>query len=558
MATPTNPLDRYVTYTYHFELHAGTSWDQLKHLEQSDANLATDRFSPNGTLLINTRKDAHQVIDSVKLIASASRSEGQGAFVLAGADNNPVEISISEPGGFAFIEKIQKLMENNQVTNQVNFLYLLKVIFVGRTSDIEAPPVTEYSKLVPMMLSTMRGSFTHTGGSYTLTFVPHFAAATSGSKNTGSQIRFSYIDKAISFEAKTVKEAFQKYEDKLNDIYTNTYANKLDSRASKKIKYKILCDERLNGDVKGTTNANFAAEASSQFRFDPKIEISNHLTQILLRSPDVVSKIAKTAGTYKKEFHPDAFLPVIIPRVYPKDDVVEVIFDIKLYEGGSTNRYTFDFYFSDTGKNVDVMDFEAVFDNMQSYIANYCTTSLDKNTNLSAQMQNANKKVYQLDLVHVDVTKKKLEANEPEKATVLNLKANDIAPPLTRSNSDANAFSNYAYTNVVESKLAFSAISEFGSAGGRTQQTFTIRGHLDLLNLCCAYPDGSYDPKLAVEGVWVKVNIRMPLGDTGRYIPFFYTGWYELTGITNIFENGKFIQQLTVVASEMAERQGAK
>jgi hypothetical protein len=55
MANPANPLDRYVSYTYHFELHAGTSWDQLKYLEQSDANLSTDRFSANGTLLINTK-----------------------------------------------------------------------------------------------------------------------------------------------------------------------------------------------------------------------------------------------------------------------------------------------------------------------------------------------------------------------------------------------------------------------------------------------------------------------------------------------------------------------
>ena len=112
MANPANPLDRYVTYTYHFELHAGTSWDQLKYLEQSDANLSTDRFSANGTLLINTRKDAHQVIDFVKIVATQSRTGGGiGAFVIAGADNQPVEITISEPGGFAFIEKIQRIHE---------------------------------------------------------------------------------------------------------------------------------------------------------------------------------------------------------------------------------------------------------------------------------------------------------------------------------------------------------------------------------------------------------------------------------------------------------------
>ena len=65
MAYPRNPLDVYVTYTYHFELHAASSWEKLQFLEDSDANDVTTRFEPNGTLLINTRKDAHQVIDDV-------------------------------------------------------------------------------------------------------------------------------------------------------------------------------------------------------------------------------------------------------------------------------------------------------------------------------------------------------------------------------------------------------------------------------------------------------------------------------------------------------------
>ena len=165
MANPANPLDRYVTYTYHYELHAVTSWVQLKYLEQADANLASDRFSANGTLLINSRRDAHQVIDSVKFIATTARSTGLGAFVITGAENQPVELSISEPGGFAFVEKIKRIMEDNKVTVQSNLIFVLKIMFVGRTSDIFAPPVTEYSKLIPMILTSMRGSFTHVGGS---------------------------------------------------------------------------------------------------------------------------------------------------------------------------------------------------------------------------------------------------------------------------------------------------------------------------------------------------------------------------------------------------------
>lgn len=552
MALPANPLDRYVTYTYHFELHAGTSWDQLKYLEDSDANLATDRFLANGSLLINTRKDAHQTIDSVRFNAIKNATNSVGGFIIA-SDQQHVEINISEPGGFGFVEKIQKLMEVNQVSIQANLLFVLKIMFVGRLSNNNV--VTEYSKLIPMILTNMNGSFTHTGGSYHMFFVPSIVAASSGNKTSGSQLRFSYTDKSISFEAKTVKDALQKYEDKLNSNYENTYANKLDSRSSKKIKYKIICDDRLNGDVKGTTNSNYSPESATQFRFDPKVEIGTHLTTILMRSPDVVAKINKSSGAYRKQFHPDAFMPIIIPRVYPRDDYVEVIFDIKLYEGGSTNRYEFDFYFSSPGKNVDVLDFEVVFDDLTAYFANN-TTSLDKNTNMTGQMQKSNPKTYQLDLIHIDVTKKKLESNEPEKATVLNLKPNDIAPPLTRSNSDANAFNDYAYNDIKNAKMAFATLSDFASSGGRCQQAFSIRGHLDLLNACCAYPDNTVNMELATAGVWIKVNIRMPLGDTGRYIPFYYTGWYDVTAITNIFEHGKFVQQLTVQCSELAEFTG--
>lgn len=550
MANPVNPLDVYASYTYHFELHAGSSWDQLKYLENADANLATDRFQANGSLLINTRKDAHQVIDSVKFNATSNRA-GPGGFTIS-VDTQYIDMVITEPGGFAFIEKIQRLMNNNQITNHSNLLFVLKIMFVGRKPDNSV--TTEYSKLIPIFLTTMRGSFTNVGGSYRLSFVPIIVAASAGSKTSGSQLRFSYTDKAISFEAKTVKEALQKYEDKLNSNYDNTYANKLDSRSSKKIKYKIICDDRLNGEVKGTTNANYSPESATQFRFDPKVEIGTHLTNILVRSPDVVAKIAKSSGAYRQAFHPDSFMPLIIPRVYPKDDVVEVIFDIKLYEGGSTNRYEFDYYFSDAGKNVDVMDFEVVFEAMQSYISTSSTLGLDRSTNISGQLPTKNPKVYQLDLVHKDITKKKLEANEPEKATVLHQKANDIAPPLTRSNSDANAFNDIAYSDLKNTRVAFSTVSELVSAGGVHQQTFTIRGHLDLLNACCAYPDNTANMEMAVSGVWLKVNIRMPLGDTGRLIPFFYTGWYELISITNIFEGGKFLQQLSVVGSESAER----
>src|SRR5574343_1062 len=113
MSRPANPLDKFVTYTYHFELHADKSWDVIKLLEDSDANVYTHRNVPNGTMLINTRKDAHQVIDDVTFSYIGPSSNNLGLFVPA----SEIVMKVYEQNGAAFIEKVANLLDMNKATS---------------------------------------------------------------------------------------------------------------------------------------------------------------------------------------------------------------------------------------------------------------------------------------------------------------------------------------------------------------------------------------------------------------------------------------------------------
>ena len=445
MANPKNPLDAFVTYIYHFELHGAYSWPEIKKLDESDANDVTDRFSPNGTLLINTRRDTHQIIDEVKFTAMSCLGSSSGIAVGSSA----IEMIITEPGGFAFVEKIEHLKEQQEVSLAQNLIFALKIIFVGRDEDNGI--TTLYSKLIPMKLIGMHGSFDHRGGVYNMTFGLAVNMGATNGDATGPQMRYSFTDKNVSFEANNVKEALSRLQDRLNDNYEETYRNKLDAGRARKIVYKINWDPEICGEVNSTIKNSFAPDDANIFSFDPKKEIGVFIRDVLHRSRDVNAKIGESQGVFDKQLHPNAWMPVIQANVCPREDIVEVIYDVKLYRGGG-DKYEFDYYFTDPGRNVDVMQFEVVFPNMEAYIANNSSSGYDKNVNASALAPTAATKTYQLDMVHEDRTKHRLESLEPERRA-LNLLPKDIAPPLAKTQSDRNGHNITPLTEVKQAVL---------------------------------------------------------------------------------------------------------
>lgn len=538
MARPMNPLDVFATYTYHFELHAHPSWDSLKPLESSDANAHTTRWNPNGTLIINTRKDAHQHIDNVSFKAMASMTSTSEILISKGE----ITMNVIEPGGFAFTEKLFRLKNNFNAKDFASLQFVLKPIFVGRKPDNSI--TTIYGKLIPFMMSGIRATFDHQGGIYHIKAIINNSAASASRHGAhGPHMHYSFTDKNIQFEANTVEEALSLLSDGLQQNYDKTYTNWLDSAGARKINYSINVDGEIKGQIESVIKNSFAPDDDKKLNFDPKKEISSHIMDVIKRSKSLNETIGASKDAYDQEFDPGAFMPVVVPRVHLKDGEVEVAFDVKVYKGGG-DKFEFDYYFAGAGKNVDILQYEVVYDNLLAWLRTATDMGTDRHSDLSATMATYDTPWWIENIVHPDITREQLYNLVPKKNTIEAL-ANDVAYLASSYQQDKYGFNALPVKDVASNRLATDA-SVILRGAVRPQQEMTIRGHLDLYNACCAYPDGSRDMFGTTDNLWIKINIFQQ-DENGQRHQFFYTGYWMLVGIENIFSGGKFIQKLAMI-----------
>lgn len=532
MAIPQNELDKYVTYTYHFELHMARSWDELKDLSVSSS--ATTPFYSANTLMINTRMDAHQVIDDVQF-----ECIGPGAnFSDVPMGMTDIKMTVKEPGGFSFIEKLHNRMRQLDISEISFAVFGLKVIFVGRTTDIYAEPEVIHLPMIPMVMTWMSGQFLPEGGVYTIDFMSQYTLASPQTGKAG--VNYGYTNKQLGFDAKTVQEALSELEKRLNENYEETYKLKVDnSGGSKKMKWKIEPLGDLTGDVEGIVRSSFAKDDKKHFSFNPSQSITSMIMEIIMSSPDLNKKIAKTSEAMGNPLHEGAFMPVITPRVYQKDGEVEVIFSIGVYKGGG-EKMEFDYFFADAGKNVDVQNYNVVITAVTAFLSENSKASTDAHVNMSAQVVNDPPRL--ANSLHEDKTQPALPYKPAEKFPLGRLSGDEATNPVASLSSNRGN-NDQIFTSAPDYKASYMGVAKYSSAI-EPEQVLNIRGHLKLLRLCLAGPD-KVDPShfQSGGGIWVKVNIYMPDG-FGNRKKFFYQDYYTVYRITNTFSGGVFSQQL--------------
>lgn len=542
MSNPPNPLDKFATYTYHFELHAADSWEQLKSLATSDSNEATTRFSPTGTLLINTRKDAHQHIDDVRFIALSEATASTELLIPIGK----VTMTITEPGGFSFIEKLSKLRENFGVTSAASdgLTFALKIMFVGRTPDNSVE--TLYAKLIPMVIMpNVTATFTELGGRYAMEFQTAPTLAATDDPSSGAPMNFGFVKRTVSFEASTVEEALPLLQQHLQGGYDEIYKKEGLTDQGKPIVYKITADGEIKGRLKGLNVNSLAPNEPIKNVFSPTLQIATFIDAIMKSSPELQDKIGASKPGLQKEGHPGIFMPVIQPRViYNKSDIT-VHYHIAVNRGGMQGKFEFDYYFADAGKNVDILSYEVKFQYIGAWIPTKITTGYDWTVNQSSTMQLEKPKIWEHNICTPDVTIKD-NLVEVERSP-LNIKKNDPRPQPSVTFTDRIGHNNMPFKDTPSIRLAMESRADFMSAIA-TQQQFEIRGNLDILDATAYYPDGSEMGNLyGGNNMWVKVNIWMPDDRfEGGKRQFFYTGYYKVLSVENIFSGGQFKQHLTV------------
>ena len=556
MAKPSNPLDKFLTYTYHFELHAHPDWVYLhSQINQVDKNVATDRFSPNGTLLINTRKDAHQVIDDVhfEVISEAnSRTDTLNGISM-------VNMTVIESGGFSFIEKLQQVMLMYNASNLGFLEWALKILFVGRDKNNEI--FTIQAKYISMKFNPgiqAGGIFSEKGGQYHLQFTANSVPQMELSNFSLGQ-NFTYIRRNIALKANTIQLALKLYEQKLNDGYNEIYSKEGYSNTGRKIKYVITYDPDIKGDISSILTETMAPGSYKIFNFDSNIPIASHINEILKSSDEFNIKVGASNALLGAVQQIGIFIPVIQPIIVYKETEIEVRYHIALNRGGGL-VYEFDYYFSEAGKNVDIMNYEIKFNNIGAWIPLKSKLCQDESLNQSATMAINRPSSYINNICHPDITR--TNNNILVERSDVDVKKNDILVQNYPSIGERTGYPGIPVDSINAYKLMSDSINGF-QGGINASQTIEIRGHLDFLNGAILYPD--YDPNyvaskpsdlnyasmlLQGNNTWIKVNVWMPDSrEPSGKRQFYYTGFYKLLTVTNHFVGGQFKQTLSMIAN---------
>lgn len=569
MSNPKNPLDDFASYTYHFELHAATTWDELLPIFSSDKNDQTTSTLGRGTLLINTRQDAHQSIDHVKFNYLGPSLNPDCHFIPSGN----ITFSVFEPNRIAFLTKINNLMTVNNISSLQYLHWALKVIFVGQTFDntqTSLPPPAD-GLVIPMIFSAMDSTFGSQGGIYNMQFVSvaDFARATSNNNSLDNIISLGHFttslkDKVISSRQPDEKSGSQTDSTKqapapvqerndlvvemqgsgtklacrslaieLNKLYQDTYKTMLKNDVgAKDIKYNINFDIELDKPLSNKV----------PITFDPHLSITDCIYKII-RASDELNVIVNTSyNGIHKDGHPDVNFISIMPRMIYRDTYVEINYDVSMYKGTNTDMHgiiggiEFDYLFSDPGKNVDILKFDIHMIHGIAWFANSTKGGINHNT--------VDKKALGTNISKND-SAIKVSDNKIDNRFAIPAQKNDIA--LWNVVVPDNRGSVTMKPDAVENQqLMFSTVAEMHGAFA-PQAIFTIRGNIDLLRAGVILPDTDLSAMKRIPfGVrspfWIKVNIKDQDGS-----PFYYTGRYLVSSIENHFNNGQFTQDISVI-----------
>lgn len=235
MSTPTNPLSRFHTYSYHHILMVANDISIVRAFEQREISL-TSLTSPsfaNDDLKITPKKLKNSNGEYVVLINGATDAEfvmskvNWSTFVAGVTGNNYTltnalvegSMEVLEPKGFRFLNAIKRSLDALEVHPSTAF-FVLKTVFVGHNDDGSVEIINNVKPFSFTILDIV-ANFDETGSTYTIEFVgttngtskmPHYINA--GIKG----IHLSDDSKLSTAIAKLNYKIHEAYEDYKKDV----------------------------------------------------------------------------------------------------------------------------------------------------------------------------------------------------------------------------------------------------------------------------------------------------------------------------------------------------
>lgn len=608
MSRPMNPLAVFRSYAYHHILVACDGTETAEALARHgeitlfDHERAQRRYTPQTVpdgegkyiVVINGMSDAAFYIQSASwsaVMVPREAPNGEQQFHTMISDG---ELVIKEPKGIRFYNLLNQIQKDLK-TDANGICFLLKTVFVGHRDDGGTEIITNIRPHMFLMYDTS-AIFDATGSEYTVSFVsitngaarlPQMSSIVEGVTvkiEPGMSLlnAIGGYDESGKYQEGNLGSAINNHYDrewsKLKRSFECTNQGLQFEDQFRRVRYRFEVDPAYNSLTCGDNGPPSSEDTGDKDTIasyqGASASIENLIADIMRTSKEVVKQDNADAASGEK------FMFKITSSVESNPNKFEVVYQVQRYKAsvvkksewltfspGSDLGIEFDYIF--TGQNVDVKSFDlkfqmgiVFFQVLNSYNnvpAN--TSSITRHT--SPQRQTFNKGL--------------LQGNSDQESTLKK-------PLFLGSCAKSVEFRN---KRLAAGTQSYHSLMQRHAAVESLNARLVIHGNPQLLNESTLLPKSivpfnpepvpvvltqqserlpegdrprAIMPTLYNTPGYVKVNIKMPTlwqEDTGHAdfaFPqdfaqdFWYTGWYFVTEIKNVFSEGEFSQELELVA----------
>lgn len=604
-----NPLAQFKTYSYYQVLvmcdstatadaiSTATSSDVWLHKSSSDGNPWDSKLGPwapktsseggKYCVLVHGATDAGIVIDKVSIktvVAAAATTNDRSTSV-----NTEGTIELSEPKGVTFMDLIARCcVALGQDASMV--VYVLKTFFIGYGDDDEVHTISTVAP-VQFVVTDVSGSFSEGGGQYVMQI--------SGISDGMSRLpQFDRMLKAPVLNGKTLEEVTNTMQKNIAASYERMYkciedqvkAQERDLgykpnqlvNALRRVEYRIELDDHYKNPKGGykilprtqqtsptgtcdgppgpivTGGDDFSIESSihhimaacQQVQADTKdgtlipVTQSNGIelpagTKISYKIRPTV-KILKTSPGDKQPSH------IITYRIAPYVEPTQAAKEGSEAFQTMRDKNTIHFEYLYTGQNIDILEFEIKFNQGLSYLQTATITNSYK-----SQADIYPGVITIPDVNNIADKQRRLQENIPSRE--------DISVPVFFSTNLELPYNRSTATHTTQSSLSYTLSKH--SSYETLAASVKITGNVTLLNSVTTKNPSPTDILWAEIPSYAKIHIMMPsnnddiglfAGDYshmhGYATKFWFDGYYQILGIEHVFDNGEFIQNLSLVS----------
>ena len=614
MSKPQNILGKFDTYAYHHILvvcnstTAAESLSEIRDITQfQHPRDPTRRYKARDVgatgekyvTLIDGLTDARFYITDVHWTNYIADDPvvGPGNTSQSTTMSTDGEMEIIETMGASFLNRLTDISDELD-SDPVGLVFLLKTIFVGRNANGSTEMISTVRPMMFVMID-ITALFQSSGAKYKIEFVgltngagrlPHPQKIFEG---LSLKLDTTSLAKTIDLLQKNVNDSYTSFKEKakndfaatlteLNTVVGDVEAGNFLEENYRDVVYKIILDKIYTDESRYKAGDIMHIRAMDSVsvpmvNFGPGISIENILSSIMVACQGVMDD-SKGRGTTSNAFDNKplkyTFKIISVIKSTPEEYIIE--YHIKrflLAENAYTQQQKngviipllgqsieFDYIF--TGKNVDIKEFDIKMEMGMAFFQMAATTNnipdqqtaIHGNTSKTVNIGGSNP---------IGSTGKHVRRNTPLflGTTISKPTMRNTTRPIDTAGFQALLDRHASLENISAGMVIYgnpqlldemtilpSEITPPATQVGTTQPVAQTEDPVE---------NKTINPRWMNTPTLVKVNIKMPV-DTNdvntEYETFWYTGWYNLQVVENIFSDGVFTQELGMYSIPISDQ----